>query len=165
MRATGPNMTPDEFRAAGASARRSHRRAHGAHAGWPGEAGRNRRRRAAGARRPSAGCLTREPTRSALLDDRGRSAVRSLALQRASAVLRLHHVEPGADRSARRPAGERGESELRLMDPVADGHGDRGADGAMDCRAHRVCGLTEPSGDLSAKREREGGSAEAADCS
>ena len=67
-----------------------------------------------------------------------RAPLRALALQRPSAVFRLHHVERRADRHARRAAGGGCQSQLRVVDAVADGHGNRSADRALDCRADRV---------------------------
>ncbi len=68
------------------------------------------------------------------------AAVRSLAVQRTPALLRLHHRAAGADRDPRRFSRRGGEPERRRLDAVAGRHRDRVADGAMDRRAHRLPG-------------------------
>ena len=68
----------------------------------------------------------------------GRAAVRPLALQRPSALLRLHHVEPGADRRARRSSGVGRQPERRGLAAGAGRDRDRSADRALDCGADRV---------------------------
>ena len=87
-----------------------------------------RRRRLAGSRHRRA-CAARR--------SRG-PAVRPLAVQRASAVLRLHHVEPGADRRARRFSRGGGQPERRRLALSPVGDRDRGADGALDRGADRL---------------------------
>ena len=68
------------------------------------------------------------------------AAVRSLAVQRAPALLRLHHRVAGADRHARRPARGGGQPERRRLDAGAGGHRDRVADGPLDRGADRLPG-------------------------
>ena len=70
----------------------------------------------------------------------GAAAVRSLAVQRTPALLRLHHRATGADRDPRRLSRRGGQPERRRLDAVAGRHRDRVADGAMDRRAHRLPG-------------------------
>ena len=65
-------------------------------------------------------------------------ALRSLALQRPSALLRLHHVEPGADRDVRRLPRRRAQPERRRVGAVAARHRDRVPGRAMDGGARRA---------------------------
>ena len=70
-----------------------------------------------------------------------REATRCCSITRcstASALLRLHHVEPGADRRAGRFARVGGQSERRRLAAGADGDRDRGADRPLDRRADRL---------------------------
>ena len=76
-------------------------------------------------RRAAARPRARPPDQ--LLDALVRGALRPLAVQRASAILRLHHRAAGADRRARRTSGRRGQRERRELAPVAGRHRDRGA--------------------------------------
>ena len=69
--------------------------------------------------------------------DRG-APVRPLALQRASAVLRLHHRLAGADRHPRRPARGGAERQRRRARPVAGGDRGRSADRPLDRAADRL---------------------------
>src|SRR2546430_852136 len=63
----------------------------------------------------------------------GAAALRPFAVQRAPALLRLHHGAAGPHRDPRRlPRGGR-EPECRSLDTVARRHRDRIADRAMDC--------------------------------
>ena len=66
------------------------------------------------------------------------AAVRPLAVQRASALFRLHHLEPGADRDVRRFPGGRPQSERGGVAAGAARDRDRRAGRAVDCRADRV---------------------------
>ena len=65
-----------------------------------------------GAQGRSLHCPSRALIRRLLVNDAADLLFDHSTLQRASAVFRLHHVEPGADRHARRPAGRCGEREL-----------------------------------------------------
>ena len=67
-----------------------------------------------------------------------RSPVRPLAVQRAPAVLRLHHGQPGADRDPRRVPRRRRQPERRRVEAGAGGDRDRTADRAVDRRADRL---------------------------
>ncbi len=100
----------------------------------------SRRRRCARRSTSRVRCPEQGTDRRAAARRDGRAAVRALALQRASALLRLHHRAAGADRDAGRPARRGGEPERRRVDAVAGGHRDRGADGALDRRADRLSG-------------------------
>ena len=73
-----------------------------------------------------------------LLERTRTAAVRSLAVQRTPALLRVHHRVAGADRDSRRLSRLGGEPERRRLDAVAGRHRDRVADGAMDRRVHRL---------------------------
>ena len=64
-----------------------------------------------------------------------RTAVRSLALQRASALFRLYHLEPRADRDVRRFPRGRCQSERGGIAAGAARDRDRRPDPAPDCRA------------------------------
>ena len=91
----------------------------------------------AGARRGADASACRHRRRPAA--ERGdRAAVRPLAVQRASALLRLHHLEPRADRDVRRFPGGRAQSERGRVAAGAARDRDRRAGRAVDCRADRV---------------------------
>ena len=92
-------------------------------------------RRAAEGRPRAAGIRHR---RASAARRGGELLFRPLALQRPSTFLRLHHVEPGADRRARRSARVGRQPERRRLAPGADGDRDRSADGPLDCGADRV---------------------------
>ena len=67
-----------------------------------------------------------------------RAAVRPLAVQRPSALFRLHHLEPRADRHVRRFPGGRPQSERGGVAAGAARDRDRRAGRPVDCRADRV---------------------------
>ena len=130
-------MTQRRISSRGPSSRRSDRRTPRAHAGRAGEARRVGAGRSAAIERRSRAARGR--TRRRMRSSASRRVLfEPLAIQRASAVLRLHHVEPGADWHARRSAGRCGEPELRSVDAWAERQRDRSADRAVDCRVHRV---------------------------
>ena len=93
-------------------------------------------REALGLHGPAARSRARIP--AALLERDRAAAVRPFALQRAPAVLRLHHRVAGADRHPRRFPRVGAQPERRRLDAVAGGHRDRVADGALDRRADRL---------------------------
>ena len=88
--------------------------------------------------RPIAGYRNRGTDARRTARRGGGAAVPPLALQRPSTFLRLHHVEPGADRRARRSARVGRQPERRRLAPGADGDRDRSADGSLDCGTDRV---------------------------
>ena len=95
--------------------------------------------RARGARSQRSAARSRHgPGRAA--ERTTRTAVRPLAVQRPSALLRLHHRAAGADRHARRLPRGGGQPERRRLDAGAGRHRDRSADGALDRRADRLSG-------------------------
>ena len=71
-----------------------------------------------------------------LLEETAQTAVRSLAIQRTPAFLRIHHRTASADRDSRRLSRRGGEPERWRMDTLASCHGDRVPDREMDRRAH-----------------------------
>ena len=77
----------------------------------------------------------------------GGVAAEALAVQWASTIPGLRHVEPHADRSVRRPHCRCCESECRGMDTLSRGHRDRGSDDPLDRRVYRLSrGLWRPAG-------------------
>ena len=92
-------------------------------------------RRGARGRADASGCRHRRRPAGERSD---RTAVRPLAVQRASALFRLHHLEPRADRDVRRFPGGRAQSERGGVAAGAARDRDRRADRPVDCRADRV---------------------------
>ena len=81
------------------------------------------------------------------------AAVRSLALQRPPAVHGLHHLVRRAARRAGRPARRQREPQRRRLGALADGLGDRGADGALGGRAG---GISDRRGRAAGERRQHG---------
>ena len=119
------------------SPRRRDRRSTGDAAGRAGDARRIAGGRPEGARGRADASACRHRRRPAG-ERSDRAAVRPLALQRASALLRLHHLEPRADRDVRRFPGGRSQPERGGVAAGAARDRDRRADRAVDRRADRV---------------------------